>query len=325
MALSRATETLAFVDIGGDDEVLDLSAELLEDSAPYDADDLIEHFTDDAPPEERVLARTADARALVDTAPRRAWQRACQAIRLLGDAHLPNGVADDTVRRDVRTTLLATAARLIVDGLPAGVRRDDVLLMTDEAITDLRSPAPHEAALRELDTWSVHRDAAPFALLDATLALGRDGGWLRQALPPVAQALRDAIERLPEEPAVAAAFAGDVEGWLELTGYAGDAAATARALRCRAADALIEAPETLAAERVLAAVKPPDRVRTARLREAQGRLEDAAEAFEAADMPAEALRNWRDAGKWEQGLRLAAGRERADLQWLVELDDLISP
>ena len=275
VALSRATETLAFVDVAGDDDALDLSASLLGDAAPYDADDLLEHFADDAPPEERVLARTADARALVDTAPRRAWQRACQAMRLLGDPQLPNGVADETVRLEARTTVLATAARLLVDGLPAGVRRRDVFVMADEAIVRIGSPDGHGQAFQELEAWSIERETAPFALLDATLALGPEGGWLRQALPPVAQVLRDAIETLAGEPAEAGAFAGDVEGWLDLTGYAGDAAARARALRSRAADALTDAGETLAAERVLVAVKPPDLARLGRLREVQGRSEGA--------------------------------------------------
>ena len=94
----------------------------------------------------------------------------------------------------------------------------------------------------------------------------------------------------------AAAYAGDVEGWLQLTGYAGDAAATARALRCRAVDSLTESEETLAAAQVLVAIKPPDLARLGKLREVQGRLEDAAETFEAADMAADALRNWRAAG-----------------------------
>ena len=323
VALSRATETLVFVDVAGNDDALDLSAELLDDAAPYDPDDLIEHFADEAPPEERVLARTNDARALVDAAPRRAWQRACQAMRLLGDSHLPNGVADETVRLDARTTVLATAARLLVDGVPAGVRRQDVLMMADEAIAVLGSSVPYEQAFRELDAWSVERETAPFALLDATLALGREGSWLRQALPPVSQGLRDAVETFSTAPGAAGAFAGDVEGWLDLTGYAGDAAARARALRCGAADALVDAGETLAAERVLLVVKPPDPARLGRLREAEGRLEEAAETFETADMPADALRNWRTAGKWEQAVRLAEGAERTDLEWLVELDALI--
>ena len=92
VALSRATETLAFVDVAGDDDAHALSAELLKDAAPYDADDLVEHFADDTPPDERVQARTHDTRALVDTTPGRAWQRACQAMRLLGDPQLQRGV-----------------------------------------------------------------------------------------------------------------------------------------------------------------------------------------------------------------------------------------
>ena len=323
VALSRATETLAFVDVAANDDALDLSAELLDDAAPYDADDLIEHFADDAPPEERVLARINDARALVDTAPRRAWQRACQAVRLLGDPHLPNGVADETVRLDARTALLATAARLFVDGVPVGVRRHEILVMVDEATAVLGSSARSAEAFQALDAWSVDRETPPFALLDATLALGREGSWLRQALPPVAQKLRDAMETLAATSPAAGAFAGDVEGWLDLTGYAGDAAARAKALRCRAADALTDAGQTLAAERVLQAVKPLDLARLGRLREAEGRLEEAAETFEQARLGADALRNWRNAGRWEQAVRLAEGAERTDLEWLVELDDLL--
>ena len=44
MALSRATETLAFVDVVGDEDAHALSADLLEDAAPYHADDLVEHL-----------------------------------------------------------------------------------------------------------------------------------------------------------------------------------------------------------------------------------------------------------------------------------------
>ncbi len=114
----------------------------------------------------------------------------------------------------------------------------------------------------------------------------------------------------------------DVEGWLQLTCYAGDAAAKARALRCPAVDTLTEAGETLGAAQVLVAVKPPDLARLGRLREAQGRPEDAAETHEVAEMPADALRNWRAAGKWERAVRLAEGEVRSDLEWLVELEAL---
>ena len=231
VALSRATETLAFVDVAGDAEAHALSAELLEDAAPYDADDLVEHFADDVPPDERVLARTHDAQALIDTAPGRAWQRACQAMRLLGDPQLPNGVSDECVRIEAHTTLLATAARLLVDGVPAAVRRDEVVNMAAEAIVLLGRTDHYGRAFEALDAWTQAPQTPPFALLDTTLGLDADGSWVRRALPPVAQRLRDAVETFADEPAAAGAYAGDVEGWLQLTGYAGDAAAKARALR----------------------------------------------------------------------------------------------
>ena len=78
VALSRATETLAFVDVGGDEDAHALSADLLKDAAPFHADDLVEHFADDAPPDERVPARMP-ADALRNWRAAGKWQ---QAVRL---------------------------------------------------------------------------------------------------------------------------------------------------------------------------------------------------------------------------------------------------
>ena len=49
----------------------------------------------------------------------------------------------------------------------------------------------------------------------------------------------------------------------------------------------------------------------------------AADAFERAEMPTDALRVWRLAGRWEQAITLAEGTERADLEWLGELQRMI--
>ena len=54
VALGGANETLAFIDVADVDDALELSPELLEDAALHDADDLIEYFAGDAPPDERV-------------------------------------------------------------------------------------------------------------------------------------------------------------------------------------------------------------------------------------------------------------------------------
>jgi len=67
VALSRATETLAFIDVEANASERALSWELLGDAAPFDPEDLIEHFTDaDVTTEERVLVRTNDARTLIE-------------------------------------------------------------------------------------------------------------------------------------------------------------------------------------------------------------------------------------------------------------------
>ena len=369
VTLSRATETLVFVDVEAGDAELRESRELLGDAAPYSAEDLLDHLANaDASAEERVLARTGDARALIDSAPRRAWQRACQAVRLLGEPDLPNGVSDPVVRRDARSTLLATAARLLVDGVPEGVQRREVVLVAlavarkEEAPGAAAAPAEedaggerpaeggprraeptavsvHEAiAFRSLEYWSGDRGAPPFDLLESARELdavsGGGGDWLRAALLSAAQALRDGLSASAADPASASAFAGaDVEAWLRLTGYAGDAAARAHALRGKAFDALLKdrgADEARSARRtrlgraesVLETIAP-DPVRLGRLREAQGRPDDAVGAYEGAGRPKDVLRVLRNFGRWERAAELSDGETRADLDWLLELKALV--
>ncbi len=167
--------------------------------------------------------------------------------------------------------LLSTVARLLVDGVPAAVRRHEVVNMAGEAIVLLGASDRYAQALHALDAWTQAPRTAQFALLDATLTLDSDGSWLRQALPPVAQRLRDAVQTSPatrpRPPPTQTTSRADCR----LTGYAGDAAATARALRCRAVDSLTDGGETLAAARVLVAVKPPDLARTRRASEGCGK------------------------------------------------------
>lgn len=351
VALSRPTETLVFVDVDADDTTLKISRQLLGDAARYEPEDLVEHFNDaETTVEERVDGRIEEARALVGERSARAWQRADQAVKLLGDPDLPNGVSDKEIRHRARTTLLATAARLLVDGVPDGVTRDEVTEVAWTVAADLdlpvaadrrpieprnlrTAPGPtgtgetttraslNQRALKELEMWSGAADRVamvPFGLLDATLALDDAGDWLRSALPPVAQTLRSAVEDQASAPRQAKHYDGKVEGWLRLTGYTGDIPQQARRLRVAAVETLIE-DDAESADRVLTKVVPEETSLTARVREAQGRFEEAAEAFERAELPTDALRVWRLAGRWEQAVRLANGNERADLEWLAEL------
>lgn len=340
VALSRATETLAFLDVEAGDEETARSRELLGNPAPFDASDLVGHLVrTDASPEERVLVCVNDARVFIDSVPDRAWQRACQALRLLGDPDLPNGVSDRTVRAEARATMLATAARLLVEGTPVGVDREAVFRTAIQTIENRSRGSDLEArALTELESWSADRQSPPFALLEAARALGQGESsspeWLKEALLPAAQALRRGLETASEDPALAAELAdAHLEEWLKLTFFAGDAGAKSRSLRRTAFDALVRADpadETPAqrsqrwrrAESLLESVSP-DLRRLGRLREVQGRPEDAADAYRQAGSHRDALRVLRNAGLWEEAVSLAEGEVRDDLDWLMELDRLI--
>lgn len=54
-----------------------------------------------------------------------------------------------------------------------------------------------------------------------------------------------------------------------------------------------------------------------------GRHAQAAAAFEEADMPNAALRNWREAGEYERALPHASGQAKADLQWMIRAEKLM--
>ena len=391
VTLSRATETLVFIDVMGSETDLRLSGALLGDPAPYSPDDLLDHLSHaDASPEERVLARTSDARRLIDAAPHRAWQRACQAVRLLGDRELPNGVADQAVRDDARRALLETAARLMVDGVPEGVQRNEITHMGYQAIAGLEPGPPtpggtgekqderphqptlsglepgaaaeprggeppqpgalthmlrkqHRQALEELDYWTANRNEfPPFALLEAVRrlrTLETDGrSWLQPALLSAAQTLRDGLTAGTADPGTALLFAkpdpGLVETWLRITGYAGDVQARARALTAKAFDTVLSSGghDEAAAERrsrlrdaeSLLDKMQPDPVRLGRLREAQERPWEAAEAYEHANRPKDVLRVLRNASAWERSVDLAEGEIRADLEWLLKLKVLVA-
>lgn len=322
VSLSRATEALVFLDVGMKESEQLASSNLLKDPAPFDPEDLVEHFTDaDVSVVERVMARTLDARAFLEERPRRAWRRAHQAVRLLGEPDLPNGVSEQSVREEAWRTLLATAMRLVVDGPPDRVHSADLLNASSEALEFLGFEG-HERALKLLGNWALSREGSVVEMLEALRALDRNDDWVRGALARVAQALRNEIKQGSQTRTSAKFFEGDVEGWLVLTGYAGDATEEANSLRCQAVDTLLDAGDLRSAELVLQVIKPEDLQRTARLRESQDSFEEAAEVFESLGMSTDALRNWRKAGRWDEALRLAEGSERDDLSWLGELEEL---
>ena len=336
VALSRATEALAFIEVSDPSTpAVAASRNLLGAATQFEADDLVEHLSDtETTAEERVGFRLEEAGSLMGDRPARAWSRAGQAVSMLGDPTLPNGVADRELRRRAHTTLLAVAARLLVEGIPPGVEREGVVeaarasgrelgagddQQAGQSVSNAAAAAGH--ALDELVAWSGAADraaASPFALLNAVAALADNGDWLRGAVVGSQQTLRGAIERQAAMREGAGHLDGAVETWLRVTGYAGDADAEARRLRIEAVKTLIPV-EPDAADRVLQKVAPGDDGLLGQVREAQGRFEEAAKAFANAGRRKDTLRAWRRAGRWDRAADLATGRERDDLDWLVTL------
>ena len=126
VALSRATETLAVVNVEPDARQ-DLSTlALVGGAGRYNQDDIIARFGDEtATPEERTSERIRRAEAIVEEDPDRAWEIASQTVAEMGAPDVPNGVSDRDVRRDARATLMRTLALLLAAGED---RKDNVHL-----------------------------------------------------------------------------------------------------------------------------------------------------------------------------------------------------
>ena len=323
VALSRATETLVFLDVAADEVAHELSRRLLGPSW-MEVDDLAGLFAEqDLTAEDRVLARLREVRELLEERPRRAWLRAHQAFQMLGTPDLPNSVASPSTRREASNTLLETAAHLLVGGLPAGVRDRDVEAAAHRAL-ELGGQADERVAFEALLRWLGDRTQAPIDLLLALGALGPRGQWLRGALVPLQQVLRRRLEAAAHEPDSAARFSGDVEGWLAATAL-GSVQAEAVRVRLQAFDTLLAAGRFSQADQVLGRVEAPEHPRWARLRVAEGRWAEAAVAFEGAGALDEARQAWRRAARWERALPLATPGtvEHQDLVWLNEVAELI--
>lgn len=325
VALSRATETLVFVDVEASAVEREQSRQVLGDSVSFSSAELLQHFAHpDATPEERVVGRINDARALLEDRPVRAWQLACQAFGLLGEAGLHNGVATRQVRVEAAEVCLAVASRFLSDGIPLTVSRQEIDDVAGDALQELDSKEL-ESIFYLFADWAVNSAVGPFDLLEALSQAEINAPWLRSALSSKSQQISSAIQAGSRDGIAAARFAGNVEAWLKVCGFAGDAASESSNLRMHAVDALLNRKATKDAESVLSKILPADPVRLGRLREAQERWEDAAREFERGGASSDALRNWRAAANWPEAIRVARANaiEDRDLEWLSNLELLV--
>ncbi|MDE0102907.1 MAG: hypothetical protein OXN89_11050 [Bryobacterales bacterium] len=337
VALSRATENLILVDVAPDDLGRELCLQLLGSAERFTASDLLELFDDaDAPPDERVYTRTGDAKALMEVNLRRAWQRALQALRLLGGTRDSVLVDDEAVQSEVCLTVLAVAARRLTEDELEAEQRNDIG-ETARKVAVKWGNSRQATAVRELVSWTREPADSPLDLLECGLELGEpDRAWFEDALAPVHQALRKALRRSAADPSFAPRIARKIDGCLRLAGVMGEVGKEVERLRGIAAEALAREAKFPAASKMLSLVKEPDPRTVGMIAEGLGRYAQAATAFEDAALREAALRNWRLAGNFEKALSLADGQTKEDLQWLIatekhmsvrpfELQERISP
>lgn len=258
VALSRATENLAFIDVGADESVRKKSLKLLGDSTIHSPEELLDYLENmDMDAESAVSLRMGEAREMIDSSPGRAWQLALQAVNRLGASDSTDAITDATLRTEAHTTLLRIAAKILVEGTPARVERRDVVARANDSVADMGSE-PVRKGFAQLEEWTANRAAPPFDLLNATASLGEDGDWLRSALNPNLQALIESLSQRAGDADAADRFSGDVERWLDICEYADNRADRARELRRKAASTLLAADRAESAGPVIEKINPED-------------------------------------------------------------------
>lgn len=333
VAMSRTTETLVFVDINASAAELTCSRNLLDNPAPLDAADLIDLLTlPDITPEERVLKRIGDAQTLIETRPARAWQLVVQALDMLGEPALHNGVTDPHLRKETAEVTLSIASRLLAESYPEGVSREDILTVASSALDRLGSKE-YRCAFDSFSEWLADVDAAPFDLFDAVSEIAEADNWLRSALSSWSQRLMAEMEEGANDIGTAARFTGNVDRWLEICGFSGDVVAKCTTLRRQAVDVLLTKRMASDAAAVLYKIDninlkadAEDEVRIGKLKYIQEHWVEAAQAFERGGAFGDAIKSWRAAAKWEDAKRAAqtGGIEDADLDWLLRIDALVN-
>ena len=352
VALSRATEGLALVDMQPGPRELEAGNKLLDRAAVWSGDDLVEYVTErDTPIDESVRTRIRDATTLLDTAPTRAWQRAVQAFQMLGNPERPNGVNDAKLRQEARRTLLRTAARLVATPGHNGVDFVEIYTNTQNAVwldagnetrRGIDSRGRESTTLQLLDQWCNEKDEAPPDLLVDLLAhltaaigdAGSERSWTDGAVPIIRQRLRKELTEGADDPDIARFYTADATyEWLVTTGHKGKTRASAKDLAQHAFDTLIHAAKNAEharkrrerleeAERVLDSLED-DPLREGRLHEAAGNLDKAIDAYGRAGASDDRMRVWRNNANWEQAVKECADEPRRDLEWLLKLEAMV--
>ncbi|TAK18697.1 MAG: hypothetical protein EPO40_36470 [Myxococcaceae bacterium] len=340
VALSRATDTVIFLDVGEDPSgdgalhrlcVDDQEGPLEGYVASIDPDALLALLArDDASAQELVLEYIQEAAALLHAHPRRALDRLRHARGLLGRADSRCGVSDPTIRRQVHR-LLGRAAWINASQQGS---LDGAELMEEARkalqLGEMKLAAKASLLVRDLVRGDADSGASAESLLALRPQVLTEFAELRE---PLDRALRSwAASReaalLPTGRTARVKLLDAVGGVRAL--FVDDLPETARverSLRRRVAVALREESHGREALDVLLPLDPRDRAEEARCHEVLGQLREASLAWEESGDLVAALRCARELPDLDRALALAVrtgSDEASALRWACSLRDLLS-
>ena len=324
VAISRATETLVFIDIDPSDAELEESLKLLKKSTPFEKNDLLDHLNNsDITPEERVVNRINNARTLIETRPERAWQLVNQAVKLLGEPNLHNGVSDLGVRKNAAQATVEIGLRIISEEQIADLN-DDVVSALPSALKEFDSAELNKAVMSYAE-YAVEENSDPFDFFITIEKLKEEEKWFSQSISSRYERLKKAIQIGPELPRTARFYSNKVESWFQFIGSTGDESENIKKLRRLAIDNLIKFEFPKDADKILNILKPlekPDHKRKGIIMHALKNYADAAKSFEEAEAYELAIDAYRTLADWKNASRVAdkTDLDLPDLQAILKLE-----
>lgn len=328
VAISRATETIVFIDIDPSNDELKESLKLLKNSTPFEKNDLLDHLNNsDVTPEERVVNRINNARTLIETRPERAWQLVSQAVKLLGEPDLHNGVSDRGVRKNVAQATVEIGLRIISEGQISDLN-DDVVSSLPSALKEFDSVELTNGVM-SYAKYAVEENSDPFDFLLIIEKLKDDEKWFSQSISSRYERLKKAIQDGPELPRTARYYSNKVESWLQFIGSTGDESDSIKKLRRNAIDKLINFEIPKEAEKILNLfdqLEKSDHERKGKILHALAKFSEAAKSFEDAEAYELAVDEYRIIADWKNASRVAdkARLDLPDLQAILKLEASIN-
>ena len=295
VAISRATQTLVFIELANHPEDTKAAQNILADSSIYQPDELVKYLTSaDQAPEDTIISAYNQATRLLDTAPQRAWALIQQATKLLGIPGSETAVADTEILLDIHTFTVSSALRIIAEEHPRQHLFHHITSCAHHALHQLRQ----SESLNAFDTvaqWLADTSKPPF---DALAAVHADPNHNPQIIQPLAaqrQTIGEHIDACITNDDLIHHLAQPLDDWLNILFPGDDHQPRVNATRVKAVNhALFQRDDTAPPavldniDQLLTLAQISDSRVYAHLRQQQRRLPEAAKFFYIAQMPSRA-------------------------------------